>query len=175
MSSCRLIVTTECPRECAYCCNNHKHILDQINWINGIGDLPDFSHIVVTGGEPLLRTDHTNWVVNQIRRSQPDAKLFLQTSIFNPDLTDHYYLLQFFAGITFSLHREADDVDMKRFRRVQNYLADRDDYSRRLWVHKEINQDVPLFYGAWDRIHIELDQPDGECIFPENTLFGLMP
>lgn len=121
MRKARLIVTWQCNKSCARCCNktlpyepikiSEKDLITLCK-IEGY-----FSEVIITGGEPLLFPKRLKRLIKQIPRSQ---RRILYTAEPYPSLDctmtgwledsayDKLDVLEFFDGITITVHEQDD-------------------------------------------------------------------
>jgi hypothetical protein len=102
----RLIVTYECERDCAGCCNKDwKH-----EPAKKLSDPGQYEMIMITGGEPLLFPKRLGILIRTLRRFS-DAKVIVYTATTNgfkeiADLVD---------GMTMTLHTVSDTAKFMDF------------------------------------------------------------
>ena len=99
----RLLVTPDCQRSCAGCCNKDW----DLDALPHVTSFKDYEMILLTGGEPLMHP-HINKIISRIRR-QTQAPIILYTSMADRVL----WVFNAVDGITFTLHEQADIPDFK--------------------------------------------------------------
>ena len=99
----RLLITEECNRACAGCCNNDFDLknLPIVNMFKG------YAKIIITGGEPMLYPNRVKQVIKEIRYQNPTAKIIMYTAKSKraSSLVD---MLELLDGITLTLHEQYD-------------------------------------------------------------------
>jgi len=106
----RLLVTKQCPRDCAGCCNKQWD-LDALPVQNIDNSLAQCDEIIITGGEPLLFAHRVFQLILHIR-NLTKAKIFIYTSL--ADRWEAWKMALIYAdGITVSLHEQQDAIDFK--------------------------------------------------------------
>lgn len=106
----RVIVTYKCNRSCPGCCNGHGNAVRKIE---DIRELLGFEEIILTGGEPTLLGLMLNGFVYSLKDLGYKGKIFLYTAtvdIYSPSIMR---LLRDIDGITYTIHAEANDGDIK--------------------------------------------------------------
>ena len=124
MKTLRLITTYDCPRNCVGCCNKQDPFKPEAvqTWDQ---NLLDIEMVILSGGEPLMYPFSTLTLAEFIRMEKPDVKLILYTAkVDEPDMIEN--CLNFFDGITITLHEQADVDD---FRKLNFQLL-----GRRTWL-----------------------------------------
>lgn len=162
INTARIIITTACPRDCPKCCNKSKLVLDSMESIHKLSDLPQYENIVITGGEPLLIFNRTQKIIWEIRGLFPDSNLYLYTALYSPKIK---LLFPYLVGIQYSLHNPFADEDKAGFYRFENKIEN-SGLSCRLWFDRTIDSDIAIRPCRWDKITsgIMLD----DCPLPKN-------
>ena len=132
MRKLRLLLTLNCPRSCPGCCNNGY----DTDLIPVCVSYLSWDEIILTGGEPMLNPKKVLSVIEEIRESNPTAKIYMYTATY--DIPDLGWVLYFLDGVTITLHNQ-DDVE--KFQRLNEYLGDWDRKNRsiRLNVFKGVD------------------------------------
>jgi pyruvate-formate lyase-activating enzyme len=100
----RLLVTYDCPRSCAKCCN--KAGRGPTPAICDPSKLDQYAKILITGGEPLLYPDKLISLIMYLR-SMTEAKIIVYTAMSaNHDLLER--IIHEADGMTLTLHDPAD-------------------------------------------------------------------
>jgi len=98
----RLIVTYDCEKDCAGCCNRDWKGLPA-----RVIDRYDYEEILITGGEPLLFPGKLAKLIGDLR-GRTEAKIFVYTAC----LTGFREIAELADGMTLTLH---DCEDGRRF------------------------------------------------------------
>jgi len=138
----RLLVTAECPRHCALCCNN-RFDFDKIPIVENIGG---YDEVSITGGEPMLFPMRTYKLIESIRRSEEytgkHTVIYIYTaqlpSVPDPDVIDIFRHLD---GICFTPHDERGVLDFVKLNNIVNFIKN-DKISLRLNIFQDVR---PLF------------------------------
>jgi len=140
MKKLRLLITTDCDKNCKGCCNKDWDI-DRFP----ILPLHGWSEILITGGEPMLYPLRLDNLLSRIRKVNPDAKKILYTAKML-DLNDnsgkevlYHSIVNKLDGITLTLHNQKDaDVFYMYHKNLMFILAKlgKTDISLRLNVFK---------------------------------------
>lgn len=109
METLRLLLFTDCVRNCKGCCNKDWD-LDGLETEN---DYAKYDQIMLTGGEPMLRPLFVAKVIYEIR-VQTSAPIYLYTAdVRRPQVV--LFLLRYLAGLTITLHEQSDVAAFKAF------------------------------------------------------------
>ena len=109
MRKLRLLLFKECNRNCEGCCNKYWN-LDNIQICNSF---KDYDEIILTGGEPMLRPDVIKQTVNDIKKENNKAKIYMYTAYtHNNELLN---ILKQVDGLTLTLHDESDILPFWKF------------------------------------------------------------
>lgn len=177
MKSLRLLVTKQCNRHCAGCCNKDWD-LDNLPVVKSF---KGFDEIILTGGEPSLQRRLLLRIILRIRLENPTAKIIIYTADVN-FLT--HYIMTYVDGITLTLHDKHDSKLLELFEtfrkdlRSQVTFTDLPDtryYIGSLNLKKTLRLNVfkgvkiPKLYNNWviqkDMIWIK------DCPLPKNEIF----
>jgi len=162
----RLLVTTECDRNCPGCCNNQFDILNLPS-----PDHFNYEMVMITGGEPMMEPLTVIDTVCKIRQTS-SAKIILYTA----DTRQPKLLMSILAlcdGITLTLHDQNDFIPFLVFNSlVYFYPHAFENKSLRLNVFKEVkisDQNFGLISQQWEvkKDIVWLDPcslPDGEIL-----------
>jgi len=118
----RLLLFKECNRNCDGCCNNDW----DLDALPVCEDYEPYSVIMLTGGEPMLRSDI---VVDTIRdiRAGSKAKIYIYTAMVHDKISDGPYIarnvLLMVDGMTVTLHDQADVEPWRRFAEIITDIA----------------------------------------------------
>ena len=147
----RLMITLNCPRSCKGCCNDYPRIMGQARRISSLEELRDFPVVMITGGEPMINVDRTTDIIGQVRLVNPEAKIFLYTALYKPEIEQ---LLPKVDGIQFSLHEGATPADVDDFQRFQEIIR-RGSGSYRLYVDPRVEYPIYIEPKLWRRVEIK--------------------
>jgi len=143
MNKLRLLITKECNRNCPGCCNK--------DW--DLDNLPictsfeGYDEIMLTGGEPMLKVDLVLKVIEQIRKENPLAKIYMYTAfVFTSTIFDTLRLLD---GITVTLHTRWDVKKFKWFTQPLYFLYLFSEKSLRLNIFDGIKIPKDLNLNLW--------------------------
>jgi organic radical activating enzyme len=174
MKSARVIITFDCDKNCSYCVNNYKSVIDQAVEKDNLDFVKDYGEIIITGGEPMLYPQETLDLIKEIKKINPDIKIYLYTAKWHPLLQT---ILHHVDGLTYSLHKNASMSDAFGFNTFQRHVeymhSDNENKSFRVFIHKDIKESFTLIPKVWDRIKIEGTQEEGECEYLEDDLIIL--
>ncbi len=163
----RLLITKECNRNCAGCCNKDWD-LDSLPIINSY---KGFKLIMLTGGEPMLKPLGIVDVIGEIKEQNKEAKIILYTAKID-EIGKIVGLLCFLDGITITLHEQADVADFVAFYdfmiMYENQLSLKDK-SLRLNVFAGIDMTGVDTSGFIVKDNIEWIE---NCPLPEDEVFG---
>lgn len=147
----RLIVTYRCNRSCLGCCNNHDNRVREITDIN---ELIEYDEIVITGGEPMVIPEEISKFIINVAGAGYRGSIFLYTAYLRINSDLHKDIVDMVDGITYTLHAESLDGDIKNLKRLSSYrrLAD-SDFSSRLIIDSRL-------YDRYDFSNIDLTNWD---------------
>ncbi len=170
----RVIITQECERGCAGCCNTYNAVMSQAKSIADVSELAAFDVVCITGGEPMLDPEKTLAIIKEVRRSCSGALVYLYTSQMNAAMPA---MLDAVDGMQYSLHAEALEEDVADFQRFQDAIEGRHG-SFRLYVDVTVGIPLAIRPNLWRRVEIKPwmteDQllecgpgglPEGESLF----------
>jgi hypothetical protein len=171
MKKLRLLVTKDCPRDCAMCCNK-GYDLDSLPIVDNF----DYNEILITGGEPLSMKNigKTTTLINYLNIIEPKSnrKIYVYTA----DSDGVVEIISIVAGVTLTLHTQEDVYDfvfnnsnLLRYIKKQNK-------SMKLNVFKDVklpdNIDLSLWQVKKDLVWIkDCPLPTGEEFKRLRTLF----
>lgn len=145
----RVIVTTNCNRNCLGCCNSK---LNEIPDMADISMLAKYEEIVITGGEPMLNPDSLLEFIKALRKQNKKQKIYLYTAHLVMD--EHRKILGKLDGITVTLHAEATDNDIRNLKYMSELLyVHMEDLDMRLFIDKRVYEKYDLSnirLQAWD-------------------------
>lgn len=113
MKKLRLLITEDCNRTCAGCCNKDW----DLNALPVCTDYTGYDEILLTGGEPLLNVSVVLKLVEYIRKNNPRAKIVLYTAFAQRVL----HVLPWIDGVTITLH---DNTDVPAFQHAASVLRE---------------------------------------------------
>ena len=161
----RLVVTLKCPRNCSYCCMKYDHILEQMRPLDSLEELHGYEEVMITGGEPLLFPGETIQMIEYLKKTTPDTKIFLYTAIYHWRLN---LIIKLVDGIQYTLHENTTEQDIENFLDVQReiQLRGRDDQSFRLCIDPSVAYKVGVVPCTWDSIKIKDWRSKEDVIVP---------
>jgi hypothetical protein len=136
-----------------------------------------YDEIILTGGEPMQFPIQTYYLVKQIRETYPDKKIWLYVAKYDDILVK---IMPLIDGLTYSLHATNPDiVDTKwGFNKIQDIIKDEmstwylgtGNYdtirSYRLFIHNDIDFEIPLQPTLWKKIIVMGDLNKDTCKCP---------
>ena len=165
----RLLVTLDCHRKCAYCCNKQPGKLAGAIKITALDRMVGYEEIMISGGEPMLIPDFVQSVLFQIRNINPTAKVYLYTASYRNEME---WILPLLDGVVFSIHEDATDEETHFNLTRMEYLIHLygKGKSFRLNVVHRYPGDINIRPDLWSRINFvtPLDDcpvPEGEDLF----------
>lgn len=172
----RVILTFDCDKSCSYCCNKYSNIIDKAIPLYGAEELRDFSTVLITGGEPMLRPIDVLSFIKTTKKVNLEATIYLYTAKFTLGIFD---ILPFVEGVHFTIHADTTMEDILEFRDIQeklyNYKHDNPDISFRLYIHPDIKLVIDIIPYVWSRIESKPWLAEDECQLPYNeTLFKVI-
>jgi molybdenum cofactor biosynthesis enzyme MoaA len=150
MKKARVIVTFNCNRNCAGCCNKHETMLRQMRPADSLASLLDYDMILITGGEPLLLG---NKLVDAVRNLRLEylysGEIILYTAEWDVDLINK--LLLYIDGITITLHSPNDvQLAINNIHKIKDEVYQ---HSFRLNIFKEAGDWLLLDTTGWNTKH----------------------
>ena len=179
MKKARVMVTQVCNRKCSYCCNTETMM--ELAQAKTLDSIRGFDEVMITGGEPLLRPEDTEAILDVLIKNNPDAKFYLYTAWCpSGHIAVLKSLLNKLDGIQYTLHTDSSDLDLERFGRIQNLIGTRrwggypSPFSARLYIVPGMWQSFELRPDYWDRIEKkpwveDCPLPEGETLFTLET------
>ena len=169
----RILITEKCNRRCVYCCNNFDKFREIAYTISDMNDITeDYKEYVITGGEPLLDPRETIEMINMLRETHPQSKVYVYTTIMSPTTL---HIMNLCDGVTFTLHDNVTPGEIRAFGVLQ--LAMMGEYvgkSLRLHLGPNIDTHVPIIPSVWTRIkRLKWQAEDGNWICPCEDVFIL--
>ena len=163
----RLLVTKDCNRTCAGCCNKDWN-LDKLPICQSY---EGYDEIILTGGEPMLHPDKVLKIIEDIRTSRGYAwdkdgvKVYLQTAY-----VDNIGILRVGTkvdGVSVTLHEQVDVEPFIEFTHASfSFLPGRQ--SHRVNVFRGVQLDSTL-YHSW-RIKTDITWKK-DCPIPADEVF----
>ena len=160
----RLLMTRECDRSCAGCCNKQW----DLDYVPVCTSYKGYENIIVTGGEPFLYPYNLLLLLGQIHRQNKKANRIVYTAnslgvINNPAVVERLH------GLTLTLHEQSDvdgfiDLDASR-----TFVQLSRGMSLRLNVFEGIQvpyEDLVCYWNVKDEI-----QWLENCPLPEDEVF----
>lgn len=167
MSTAKVIITLDCPKNCLYC---HTQQMTEYQAIDTLDNLLNYDKILIIGGEPLLYPKKLIRFFTELGTLGYQGDYFLYSSLYCKDLIS---IIDFVNGLHFTIPYEATDYDIislkhlskdlkhienKSFkltidsRLYQKYDFSNIDFScwnvvkKEIWQQKQSNRDEKLFY-----------------------------
>lgn len=164
----RVIVTTNCNRNCPGCCNSK---INEIPDIVDISMLANYEEIVITGGEPMLNPDSLLKFIKALRKQNKEQKIYLYTA--HLAMEEHRKILGKLDGITVTLHAEATDDDIRSLKYMSELLyVYMEDLDMRLFIDKRVYEKYDLSnirLQAWDVVR-KLEWKENCCLAENEDL-----
>lgn len=154
----RLLLFPECNRSCEGCCNKQW----DLNSIPKCEDFSEYSTIMLTGGEPMLRPEIIIDTIVKIREQNENAKIILYTAM----VEGLSRVIPFLDGLTLTLH---DPLDIKPFEIFDQSMIGSSKFSLRLNVFEEVNYHDISCKNNWQiKNNIQWIE---NCPLPEDEVF----
>jgi hypothetical protein len=115
----RIIITVQCDRYCAMCCNRYPSIIRNAKRISSLNNIRDYDEVIISGGEPLLCFDKTYNALHQLK-IQNNKLMYLYTAKSSLQI---HTLLPLLDGLTFTLHDNVTSEEVDNFHHLQNSLS----------------------------------------------------
>lgn len=162
MKKLRLLITEDCNRNCAGCCNKDWDLAA----LPVETDYSGYDEIILTGGEPMLSPMLVWQVIREIREQNSDARIIMYTA--KTDTIGLLFLLDKLDGLTVTIHEKADWKPFLKFNRAM-CLTGLFSMSLRLNVFREAG------YHEFANNEFWIVKKDIEwienCPLPENEVF----
>lgn len=169
----RLIVTLKCRRSCSYCCNNYKSLAQLRQPITDVSSLAQYDEVLITGGEPMQNPARTMRILQLLREQNSKQVVYLYTALYSLEVVAFLRLVD---GIHYTLHAEADYLDIAGFERFQSHLySSGAKKSHRLYVNPELVGYVPVNPRLWSRIEFKPWIDEAHCSLPPNEELFILP
>lgn len=158
----RLIMTFDCNRRCANCCNTYTSIMSNAIHIHNVSQLApfDFDQVIITGGEPMLYPDRVIGIAQQASKQGSDV--YLYTALYVPETAT---ILKLVKGVHYTLHAPLRKDDLRGFYTFQNIIS-RWTGSYRLYIDPNIKHKIVIDPSAWARVEVKPWLLKGECPLP---------
>ena len=151
----RLITTLDCNRSCHYCCNTPE-MISSAKIITDLSELDNYSEVCITGGEPMLYPGGTAEIISYLTYRSNKRRVYLYTA----DATSgnkYEWLFDMFAldglsGIHYTLHYDADILELIGLFNIERLSKEFTDKSFRLYLDAEIKHPVTIHPERWSRI-----------------------
>lgn len=102
MKKLRLLLFSDCTKSCPGCCNKDWDLIS----LPICKSYDVFNEIILTGGEPMMNPSLIKKTVQEIRKQNSKAKIYMYTA--NVSVYDIYELFILLDGITVTLHDKSD-------------------------------------------------------------------
>jgi organic radical activating enzyme len=166
MKKLRLLISEQCNRNCAGCCNKQWDLKN----LPVENEFSQYDEIILTGGEPMLNILNIYRVVDRIRE-ESNATIYLYTAMPNYSLLN---ILGIVDGITITLHEKSDIPIFEKFNfhLYTSFLVDSrfDDKSLRLNIFKEVDYKPNKYISAFWEIKNDIEWISN-CPLPNNEVF----
>lgn len=159
----RVIITTKCYRDCKYCVNKQAHVIKQATRISDITSLKYYREVLITGGEPTLYPDDVISAAKKLHKQNPNVLVYLYTTLLVRELED---ILQVVDGVTYTIHKDATETDIKIFVRTQELFQSFKNHSFLLSIDKDLDKIIPIIPSVWK--HVKIKGWKTKCIVPVN-------
>lgn len=158
----RLLLTSECNRDCAGCCNK--------DW--DLEKLPietsfeGYDEIILTGGEPMLEPGRIIKVSKKIKKVNKKAKIYLYTADTSRNINLNGIMF-YIDGITITLHNQTDVTPCRKFLMClpKTFIFHK---SIRINVFKGVDISAIGHYGTIIKENYEWIK---DCPLPEHEVF----
>tara|TARA_Y100000310_G_scaffold328236_1_gene396052 strand:- start:190 stop:924 length:735 start_codon:yes stop_codon:yes gene_type:complete len=174
MKTARVITTFRCSRKCAYCVNDYEGLISQAVTLNNPQVLSSFDEICVTGGEPTLYMGQTITFLEQARKLNPQARIYVYASTYTR-IADLDEIMGYAQGIHYTLHAESSVKDIVKFEAFQRWTRQFPGGSFRLYVSGEVEFPVTVIPRFWTRVQMFPFKPEGECELPAHEMLFVLP
>ncbi len=159
MKHLRLLITEDCDRACAGCCNKDW----DLQALPVATDFSGYELIMLTGGEPVLYPEKLKAVTEEIRRQNENAKIVLYTANTTSFLWQE--ILDMVDGITLTIHENSDVENFEEFLLDWHFEKG---LSLRLNVFKGIDLNAGSDLSAW-KIKDNIEWIE-DCPLPTNEV-----
>ena len=161
MKKLRLLITEECNRNCAMCCNKNYNLAK----LRIETKFSQYDEIILTGGEPMLEPLYLQNVITYIRYlTHPDTKIYLQTAKVD-DIKAALTIFELVDGVTVTLHALSD---LRPFLLFDDCISDYGTHKKSLRLN--YFEDIPVISVSdkWTTKQIKWVK---DCPLPENEVF----
>ena len=173
MKIARVIITTHCLRDCPYCCNKYRSIIDNAITLHNVDQLDSlgFDRILITGGEPMLVPNRVIAIAQHFNKL--GKEVFLYTAMYRGEL---HTIVKLVKGIHFTLHYPLRDMhsvepwaydDLDGFYRFQQMISGWMG-SYRLYINPEIQSTISIIPSLWSRVEVKPWIQEADCHLPPN-------
>jgi organic radical activating enzyme len=147
----RVIATYKCNRSCPGCCNGHGN---SVKKIDDIHELIGYEEIILTGGEPMTIEGSLLKFIIDLKDNGYCGKIYLYTAYWNNRNKIHGSILGLVDGITYTIHAEANDEDIKSLKSISDIEdLSYSNFSSRLIIDNRV-------YDRYDLSNIDLTNWD---------------
>ncbi len=151
--SARIIMTFKCDKACPGCANTYGSVMGKAQPLYSVRQLKNYKNLVISGGEPMLYPERTLKLVQVLKKWVPQAKLFLYTAYYR-NAGDIEKILPYIDGVNYTVHKEANEKDIKEFYEFQQAIKKFPNKNFRLYVDAAIGDKVKIDQDAWDRAKV---------------------
>ena len=159
----RLLMWGDCDRNCELCCNKQF----DLNTIPKCLSYQPYDEIILTGGEPMLYPATVLQTIDDIRRVNPGAKIFMHTAKVD---TPWSFAMVFSAldGVTVTMHDTQAWLDLFKLELWLKETPGNMGKSSRLYYFEDRELTLPGNLGRWKPKRLEWLE---ECPVPEGEDF----
>jgi len=163
MKIARVMVTTDCNRDCDLCCNKNLPVKPRV--VEELAELRDYDQVLLTGGEPMLYPRQLLDIVEKLKCWEPDHKVYVYSALASEWMG---VVASKADGVHFTLHHPLTEMDLLRFYWFQDLLSFPwyQGKSFRLYIEPRIEEEVKIIPSRWSRV--EMKPWLAECPLPEN-------
>lgn len=147
----RLLVTTQCNRNCSKCCNKDWDMagLPKIS----VTQAAKYNEIMITGGEPLLYPEKVNELMLAIISINPSARIFIYTANIRELASGSTLDSSLFSGVHVTLHEDITKHELQLLKYMQErYPITFKTKSMRLQIFPDIKRKISITPKLWKRI-----------------------
>lgn len=178
----RVIVTQRCPRKCPGCCNEQFEFdgdVEELTSADAWSRLTAYNTVVLSGGEPLLVSKELRKFITEC----PQEKKFVLYTAYSTLVPEQKMvsLLSLLCGITYTIHYETWQKDLKELATIQVLLRNRRSaesaFDARLSVDDRISHAVfsHIDTNCWSSVKTFKWLKPEECSIPDSEDLFYLP